>query len=207
MHLIHLAALFIHGSRAESKLYSVGVAKVNITPDFPVRLSGFGNRRLEATGVALPIYAKALVIGSDHEPPIICITVDSCGISKRITNEVVTNLHNKVGISQDRVAITASHTHSAPMLSGVLPTLFGEPIPPPHQKNVDRYTHFLIMKLIQVANAALDDQQPAHLSWAIGAVGFAVNRRTAGGPVDHDLPMLALKTPECYEEQHRYTLN
>ena len=42
--------------------------------------------------------------------------------------------------------------------------------------------------------AALANRQPATLEWAIGKVGFAKNRRTPGGPVDHDLPMLVVKS-------------
>ena len=47
--------------------YDVGVAKIDITPDYPVRLSGFGFRRDESEGVQAAIYARALAIGSDPE--------------------------------------------------------------------------------------------------------------------------------------------
>src|SRR5205807_5760249 len=60
-------------------------------------------------------------------------------------------------------------------------------------QRIDRYTAELIDKLEKVARAALADRKPARLSWGIGSVGFAVNRRTKGGPVDHDLPVLAVR--------------
>src|SRR5207247_8877757 len=47
--------------------------------------------------------------------------------------------------------------------------------------------------LEQVALEALADRRPARLSWGIGQVGFASNRRTRGGPVDHDLPTLVVR--------------
>jgi hypothetical protein len=41
----------------------VGAAVVDITPDYPVRLTGYGNRLKESEGVAARIHARALVIG------------------------------------------------------------------------------------------------------------------------------------------------
>jgi putative membrane-bound dehydrogenase-like protein len=99
----------------------------------------------------------------------------------------------RTGMPVERLAISATHTHTAPMLAGVAPTLFGLPIPPDHQAHIDRYTRELTDKLTEVAKAALADRKPANLSWGVGSVGFAINRRTKGGPVDHDLPVLAIR--------------
>ena len=43
--------------------HSVGLASVDITPDFAVRLNGFGGRTKESEGVRLPIHARAIAIG------------------------------------------------------------------------------------------------------------------------------------------------
>jgi putative membrane-bound dehydrogenase-like protein len=40
----------------------IGAAVVDITPDYPVRLTGYGNRMKESEGVAVKIHARALVI-------------------------------------------------------------------------------------------------------------------------------------------------
>ena len=42
--------------------YTVGVAKVDITPDHPIRLNGFGGRRAESEGVYQKLHARALAI-------------------------------------------------------------------------------------------------------------------------------------------------
>ena len=47
---------------AAAEGYRVGVAKVDITPDYPIRLNGFGSRRAESEGVTQRIWAKALAI-------------------------------------------------------------------------------------------------------------------------------------------------
>jgi putative membrane-bound dehydrogenase-like protein len=173
--------------------YFAGVAQVDITPSYPVRLSGFGFRRAESEGVTQPIWAKALAVAQDRDKPALLITVDNLGIPDALVAEVAARLQKHVTLPRDRLAITATHTHTAPMLTGVAPTLFGEPIPAAHQEHIDRYTRELTDKLEAAALAALKDLRPARLSWGIGTVGFARNRRTAGGPVDHDLPLLVVK--------------
>lgn len=176
--------------------YSVGVAQVDITPDYQIRLSGFGFRRTESEGVRLPIWAKALAISDVANDPVVLITVDNLGIPVSMRNEVARRLAEKTGLKTDRLSIAASHTHTAPMLHNVAPTLFSGPIPEEHQQRIDRYTTELTDKLEQVATAALKDRQPAQLFWGIGQVAFAMNRRTKGGPVDHDLPLLVVKNPQ-----------
>ena len=118
------------------------------------------------------------------------MTVDNCGVPDYITEAVAAELKHDVGIPREQFVICSTHTHSAPYLAGVLRTLFGVPIPEAHQENIDRYTRELTEKLKEVAKAALADLCPASLSWGEGRVGFADNRRTKGGPVDHALPML-----------------
>ncbi len=173
-----------------AETYSAGVAAVDITPNYPVRLSGFGFRRTESEGVTQPIWARALALG-DKDPAVL-ITVDNLAIPASMVEEVAGRL-KKAGVKPERLAVTATHTHTAPMLTNVCPTLFGVPIPPEHQKHIDRYTRELTDNLEKVALAALKDRAPAELTWGIGTVKFAANRRTKGGPVDHDLPLLVVK--------------
>jgi hypothetical protein len=171
--------------------YDVGVAQVDVTPTYPIRLSGFGFRRAESEGVTQRICAKALAL--DDGAPAVLVTVDNLGIPARMVAEVAARLEKKTKLPRERLAITATHTHTAPMLTGVAPTLFGMPIPKEHQEHIDRYTSELTDKLEKVALAALSDRKPARLQWGIGQVGFAINRRTRGGPVDHDLPVLVVR--------------
>ena len=104
--------------------YQVGAAKIDITPDFPVRLSGYGGRREEADSVEQRIWAKALAIRSGAETPAILMTVDNCGVPDYITETVAAELKRAAGIPREQFVICSTHTHSAPYLSGVLRTLF-----------------------------------------------------------------------------------
>jgi hypothetical protein len=167
-------------------LVPAGVARIDITPKYPVRLSGYGSRRAESSGVAQPISAKALALG---EEPVVILTVDNLGVPEEISAEVA----KRAGLPRERLAVCSSHTHSAPMLTNVAPTLFGLPIPPEHAKRIDQYTRELTDNLEQVTKAALADRKPSKISWAKGKVPFAANRRTYNGPVDHDLPALKVE--------------
>ncbi len=179
------------------ELCAVGAARVDITPNYPVRLSGYGSRRQPNQAVAQHLYAKALAIGAGKEGPAVLVTVDNCGVPGSIRDEVAKRLSSKTGLKDERFAIASSHTHCAPVLLGVLPNLFSSDLPPEHLEGITRYTKDLTNHIEQVALAALADRKPAHLSWGIGAAGFASNRRNfPAKPVDHDLPVLRVTSPE-----------
>ena len=170
-------------------LREVGSAKLDITPGYPIRLTGYAVRKTESEGVTQKLYAKALAIGSDAEHPAILITVDNCGVPATIRDEVARRLRKK-NVESDRIAVCSTHTHSGPWVEGFAPNIFGAPIPDEEAGRVRRYTRELTDALEAVALQALAQRRPARLSWGIGNAGFAANRRTKGGPVDHDLPVL-----------------
>jgi putative membrane-bound dehydrogenase-like protein len=184
------------GRSADDTLWQAGVARVDITPDYPIRLSGFASRKTESAGIRQRIWAKALALDDGFSGPVVLLTVDNLGLPYSMVQELARRLKEQTGLDPARLAVTATHTHTAPMLRGVAPTLFGEPIPPEHQERIDRYTRELADKLLEVSLAALKDRRPAKLSWGIGRVTFAVNRRTKDGPVDHDLPMMVISSPQ-----------
>ncbi|VTR95429.1 membrane-bound dehydrogenase : Uncharacterized protein OS=Planctomyces maris DSM 8797 GN=PM8797T_16413 PE=4 SV=1: Ceramidase_alk: Cytochrom_C [Gemmata massiliana] len=169
--------------------YQVGTAKVDITPTHAIRLNGFGFRRTESESTYHKIHARALAI-DDGKAPIVLMTVDMLGIPADVYDEVAKRLAKKAGLKPERLAITATHTHTGPMITGANPTLFGVPIPKEHQANIDKYTPVFLDKLEEAALTALKDMKPAKLEWGVGKVGFAMNRRTKNGPTDHDLPVL-----------------
>jgi putative membrane-bound dehydrogenase-like protein len=188
----------LHGvtSFSEEKFsFEAGVARVDITPTHPVRLSGYGTRREESTQAAQALWAKAIAVGIATREPFLLLTVDNCGVPAWLREGVLRRL-GSAGVTSERFALTFTHTHSAPCLTGALVNIFAEDIPPAHQANVDRYTRDLADKLVQVSLAALADRRPARLEWSSGKLRFAQNRRTLnGGVVDHDFPLLAVRTP------------
>ena len=187
---------------------AVGVARIDVTPEGPIRLNGYGSRKTESTGVAQRLWAKALAIGTDQEGPAVLVTVDNCVVPAELTEEVARRVGEKSGVRRERFVVCASHTHAGPCLGGAAPFIFGEPTPPEHQERIDRYTEEFTDRLEKVVRDALSDRRPGRLAWAQGRVSFAANRRSlkngiwAGfgvnpdGPVDHDLPMLRVTDPD-----------
>jgi len=173
----------------------VGVARVDITPDYPIRLHGYLSRSGPSVGVAQPIWAKALAIGSGKDEPVVLVSVDSLGVPFEVTDEVAARLKEKAKLPRSHFVIASSHTHSAPCLKGIAPNIFGKKIADDEQAVIDRYTRELIDHLEKVSLDAISDLKPAQLSWAQGTAAFANNRRTKGGPVDHALPVLKATDP------------
>ena len=171
----------------------VGVAAIDITPDYPIRLSGYGSRRTESDGIIQRIWAKALAIGSDSDNPVVLVTVENCGLPDELTEEVSRRVKEKTGISRAHFAACFTHTHSAPCLTNAAPFLFSTDIPPDQQETIDRYTHQFKDWMEAVALEALANREPSTLTWSIGELSFAKNRRTEGGPVDHSLPCLQIR--------------
>ncbi len=179
-------------SNAKEMFYDVGAAQVDITPEYPIRLSGYGARTKESQGIDERIFASALAIGKGKQTSIL-LTVENVAVPVTIRDEVVAYLAKEPGVPNERVTLCSTHVHTAPMLKGVCPNLFGADIPSDQQERIDRYTRELIGKLKEVALAALNDRKPAALAWGRTRAGFAANRRKPGGPVDQDLPVLVAR--------------
>ena len=184
------------------------MARLDITPEYPVRLSGYSSRRENASDVAQRIWAKALAIrGGRDLPPVLLLTVENCGVPQSLADAVCQRLESD-GIQRQQVVVSSSHSHTAPWLIGFAPFLAREPVPADHQQSRERYTRELVAQLVRVARDALADLRPAHLFRGEGTVSFAANRRVLrdgswvgfgvqpDGPVDHRLPLLVAKDDE-----------
>ena len=193
--------------QAGEGLLPVGVARVDITPDGPIRLCGYAVRQKESEGVAERIWAKALAIGSDAEGLCVVVTAEVVGVPAALVERLAERLQRRIGLPRARLAVCTTHTHTGPCVAGVAPHIFAAPLPPDQRARGDRYTQQLAERLEQVVVDAVADRKPARLLFGQGRVDFAMNRRAirdgrwAGmrrnpdGPVDHALPMLAARAP------------
>jgi len=182
----------------------VGVARIDITPEGPIRLAGYAARKkTESEGVLQKLEAKALAFGSDAQHPSILITVDLVGIPGHITTTLAERLSTKIGIDPAQLVICASHTHGGPEVGNLLNILqyrgdkaYSDSLLALNQLvHIAQYIDQLSQKLEQVSLAAMKDRKPALVSWGQGQALFAKNRRTEGGPVDVALPVLRVTDP------------
>lgn len=180
-----------------SALLPAGLARVDITPPHAVPLMGYAARAQLAapTNAAQRIHARALALGGGTDAAVL-LTVDNCILPGALTEQLRSRLRQRVGLAPERVAVLVTHTHSAPCLTGAAPNIFGRAIPPADQAAIDAYTGFFVDRLEQAAVQALADRRPARVARGLGSVDFARNRRTPGGPVDHDLPVLTVRSAD-----------
>ena len=176
--------------------FRIGVASVDITPEYPIRLSGYASRKTESEGVRQPLKGKAIALDQGNGQTALILSLDNCGITREIWSEITGRIERAHSIPADRVVIFSSHTHSAPALTGAINNLFVAPLPPNEQATVDRYTRELTDKMVQIAAEALKEMHPIRLYFGQGRASFAKNRRNEGGPVDHDLPVLVARTAD-----------
>ncbi|MEO6003860.1 MAG: neutral/alkaline non-lysosomal ceramidase N-terminal domain-containing protein [Opitutus sp.] len=186
----------------------VGAAKIDITPELPIRLTGFESRKTEANRAETRLFARALAIGSDEQKPAVLITLELIGVGAETSEVVAEALRQQHGIPRERLAISVIHTHTGPALSDVLPYMFAVDLTADETARIHRYTTELRTKLIQLAGEALARRQPSHLAWAQGSVDFAAQRRvvvdgvwksfgvTPEGPFDHALPVLRVTSDD-----------
>lgn len=175
-----------------------GIARVDITPKEPIWLGGFASRTHRSEGVRQPIFAKALALRDDHGSTVVLVTSDLLGFTGALSDAIASRVQKQFGIARDRLAFNASHTHSAPVLENALHPTY--PLDAEDEEIIHRYTVRLQDQIVELIGRALTDLAPAQISFNQGLAGVAVNRRRSGnrnypGPVDHDVPVLAIRTP------------
>jgi neutral ceramidase len=180
-----------------------GVARVDITPDGPIWMTGYASRTHPSTGVLQHLWAKALAIEDGKSGRVVIVTTDLIGLPGSITDAVAAQLQKEHGLERSRLLFNSSHTHTGPLVAGNLQTMFD--LSAEDRARVAEYGRRLTANLVQVAAAALGDLAPATLDYGTGQVNFAINRRQFAangvkigvnpqGPVDHSLPVIRVRS-------------
>ncbi len=189
-------------ARGQAAAVPVGIASVDITPEQPVRMYGYGSRTTESEGVAGRLYAKALAIGSDAgEGPAVLLSVDCGAVPATLVATVYDRLRGARNLKPERFVLCNTHTHAGPNIKGA------RGLPPKQRDCLLAYSARLCDRLEKVVTSALAARRPAHVAWAEGSVGFAANRRVLENgkwkrfgadlkaPADHSLPVLRISDP------------
>ncbi|MFM9092312.1 MAG: hypothetical protein ACKOUK_11330, partial [Verrucomicrobiota bacterium] len=96
-------ALWFACSPAFAAPVPVGVARVDITPALPIRLSGYPNRPAEADRVVAPLSARALALGGDDgEGPVVLVVAEVLGVSEEFTAGVLAELQRHRALPRER---------------------------------------------------------------------------------------------------------
>ena len=178
--------------------WRAGVASVPITPQEPIWLAGYGSRERPSGEVLQDLHAKALALEDETGAVSVLVTIDLLGLSRRLSDQVVERAWQEFGVTRDRLGLNFSHTHSGPVTGEVLRPAY--PLEEEHLRVVRRYTNWVVDEIVKVIGQSMERLSPARLSFSQGSAGFAVNRRRVRtgkrhlpGPVDHDVPVLAVR--------------
>jgi neutral ceramidase len=198
--LLFLAAIALHAAD-----YKAGLARLIITPERPMYLSGYATRTHASEGKIHDLWAKALAIEDRKGGRVVIVSTDLVGLPRAITDLVAARALKEYGLDRARLVINSSHTHTGPLIRSNLSMMFT--LSAEEQSRVDEYSRQLTDKLVAVVGAALGDLAPANLSFGNGVAGFAMNRReptptgikngvNRSGPTDHDVPVLKVTAPD-----------
>jgi neutral ceramidase len=187
-----------HPVCAQSR-WKAGAASVVITPREPIWLAGYGSRTKPSEGVLQDIHAKALALEDETGARTVLVTSDLLGFIKEVSDPIAAGVLKKYGIPRERLALNASHTHSGPVIGNMLRPAY--PLTPAQAEVINRYTARLEDLVVQVIGDAIGNLKPAEVSFSQGLAGFAVNRRRVTlrnlpGPVDQDVPVLSVRSPD-----------
>jgi len=156
------------GMTSENKdQIKAGFVQVNITPNFPMPMSGYAGRAGSFTDVRDSLFATVLVFTSGNERSAI-ITTDLIGFSHDFWKEMTTDVAGETGIPADHVLLIATHNHGGPVTK-----VYGDEDNGP----VDKYMAGLKTKLVQAVEDANETLQPVRIGYGTGTCKMNINRR------------------------------
>jgi hypothetical protein len=176
--------------------WQAGVARVDITPTEPIWLGGYGAHTHPSEGIRQHIFVKALALVDDQGHRLVLVSSDLLGFPCEVADPIAARVEKQFGIPRERLILNSSHTHSAPAIGHALNLAY--PYGDADRAVILRYTDRLEDQVVATVGRSLQDLQPAELSFEQGLAGVAVNRRRVGhreypGPVDQDVPVLAVR--------------
>jgi hypothetical protein len=170
-----LFALFPAGASAAEPDWKVGLARVKVTPEQPVLMSGYAARTKPFEKVATDLYVKALVLEDNQGHRGALVTSDLIGFPAAVAEPICERIQNSTGLARADILLNSSHNHTGPQVSlGVLPN--DDPGAGENQRTIE-YTRQLQDKVVAVVEQAAAHLEPAQLSWGTGVVHFVMNRR------------------------------
>jgi neutral ceramidase len=180
--------------------FRAAVVKVDITPDKPQWLLGYGAR--QSTGVHDPLFHKIVAL-DDGKTQFFLVSTDIALFSPAFYDEFCAELKKRTGIDRTNIWWTATHTHSAPELGppGLAKAFLSGRYD--HEPDWD-YARAVKDKLIAGILEARSKLVPARISVGTTTANANINRRSRDvdghislglnpdGPVDRQVGLIRL---------------
>ena len=175
----------------------VGLAGATITPDRPVRMTGYISRTEPSEGAYADLEA-AVALFEEGGKRVGIIALDLVGVDEYLLEPIRAKAES-VGIPPESMLVNCSHTHCAPACRVVRGSC----------RVFDyEYLDGLASTVGRLLEEAVVDLQEATLDYRVGTCILGINRRRArdgkavgmlpapGKPVDTDVPVLRVLTPD-----------
>jgi hypothetical protein len=213
--IINFAVIFLFISQANIsfctalpqagvKGWKAGVARINITPEEPLLMDGYGSRNKPSEGALHDLWSKALVIEDSKGKKAVLITNDLVAIPKYYVDRIRDRIGAKYGLARSQIIINCSHTHAGPALyrggrDGLSVSA--------DKLKAKSYTEKFENQVVDMVGKAITSMISAQLFARNGVVRFQVNRNTNNerkidriydlkGPNDYAVPVLKVINQE-----------
>lgn len=175
--------------RSPSGLHA-GAATVDITPQGSVFLYGYPHVPRYSTGIHDPLECAALYLRNGAGAALF-LANDVIYFTKAFVAGVRQRIRERTGVPEHAIMITATHTHSGPIMADHLSNA-ADPVLP----KVDAaYLAWLADRLVLAAETAVAAAVPAEAGLAVArAEGVGTNRHDPAGPADPDVPVLVVRS-------------
>jgi hypothetical protein len=185
--------------------WKAGVARTVITPEESMWLAGYGHRTRPSEGKIHDLWVKVLALEDSGGGRAVLVVADHLGFPRSLSERIAAEAERRFGLDRARLLLSATHTHSGPVLEGCLLDCY--PLDDVQLARIAAYSRRLEGLVVDAIGRALDALAPATLAAGEGKAAFAVNRRTnreaevpkliesggLKGPVDHAVPVLAVR--------------
>ena len=178
--------------------WRIGLASVKVTPQEPVRMSGYAGRTQPSQGVVSDLFAKSLAFEDKHGNQAVLVTSDVIGFAASFAEPTCQLISEKTGLERNQILLNSSHTHTGPAIRIDAKDL---DFPADQAQATLKYSRWLQERLVEAVVASLKTLEPARLSWGTGVATFVMNRReftdsdirlgvNPRGLVDRSVPVL-----------------
>jgi len=181
---------------ANNNTILAGTAKVKITPEVPIQMSGYGGRKEPFKGVHDDLFLRVIAF-SDGENKGVIIAADLIGFTNTYWEETTKRLEREIGIPQDNILLCATHTHGGPTPANIYRS-------DPPSPEIIAYTEELTEKIVTTVREAVNNLQPALIGSGKGECKMNMNRRARSaqrgiilgknpdGPCDHEVGVVRI---------------
>jgi hypothetical protein len=203
---VFLVCIFVTALAEESKestdVLRAGTAKIDITPENPVKMAGYSSRTGLSQGVHDPLSARVVAFENNGQR-LVLVSADLIGFYGGTADHLRKIILEEFKLNPSELFLSAIHTHAGPSLT--IDKKEG------HPNNLE-YTKSLETKLVELIRKSLDDMKPIHVGAGVGYSSVGSNRRelvfdSSGnssirlgrnpyGPTDKEVLVMKLTKPD-----------